>query len=270
MERLKSTLAKKELLNIYFTAGYPGLNDTSLIIEELQASGVDMIEIGIPFSDPLADGPVIQQSSKIALENGMTLNLLFEQLKDIRQRVSIPLMLMGYFNSVLQFGIEKFCAECRDVGIDGVIIPDLPLDEYLELYQSIFEKYGISNVFLVSPRTSTERLKKIDEASNSFIYFVSSNSTTGNKNTRPGDPFVRGMQISKESYFHRIKELYHPVLIGFGIKDRETFEEACKYANGAIIGTAFINAISGEGMLKGKTRQFIDSIKQPTTINSIL
>ena len=253
MERLKNTMQKKEILNIYFTAGYPKLNDTANIIEELQASGVDMIEIGIPFSDPLADGPVIQQSSKVALENGMTLNLLFEQLEDIRQRVTIPLILMGYFNSVLQFGVEKFCTKCKEVGIDGVIIPDLPLDEYLKKYQPIFENCRISNILLVSPGTSDERLKKIDEASNSFIYFVSSNSTTGNKN---------GLRVSKESYFNKIKSLKYPVLIGFGIKDRNTFEEACKYANGAIIGTAFINAIGGEGSLKEKINTFISSIKQ--------
>ncbi|MDP2385581.1 MAG: tryptophan synthase subunit alpha [Bacteroidota bacterium] len=263
MTRLKNTLTKKDLLNIYFTAGYPNLNDTSRIIEELQASGADMIEIGIPFSDPLADGPVIQQSSKVALENGMTLNLLFEQLKDIRKHVTIPLVLMGYFNPVLQFGVEKFCAKCKEAGIDGVIIPDLPLDEYLERYQSIFEEYELSNILLVSPGTSAERLKKIDEASNSFLYFVSSNSTTGNKN---------GMQESKENYFHRIKGLNYPVLIGFGIKDRNTFEEACKYANGAIIGTSFINAISGEGLLKEKVNTFISSIKDQAqlTHNSIL
>ena len=261
MERFKNTLSKRELLNIYFTAGYPSLNDTSLIIEELQASGVDIIEIGIPFSDPLADGPVIQQSSKAALDNGMTLNLLFEQLKGIRKHITIPLVLMGYFNSLLQFGVEKFCAKCREVGIDGVIVPDLPLDEYLEQYQSVFEEYEVSNILLVSPGTSVERLQKIDKASNSFIYFVSSNSTTGNKN---------GMIESKGSYFHKIKALSHPVLIGFGIKDRNTFEEACKYANGAIIGTAFINAISGEGLLKEKINTFISSIKQPLTINLTL
>ncbi len=259
MERLKNTLAKKELLNIYFTAGYPSINDTAFIIEELQASGVDMIEIGIPFSDPLADGPVIQQSSKSALDNGMNLNLLFEQLKDIRQRVTIPLILMGYFNSVLQFGVEKFCIKCKEVGIDGAIIPDLPLDEYLEKYQAIFEKYSVSNILLVTPNTSAERLKYINEASSSFIYFVSSNATTGSN---------KGMQESKECYFLKIKNLKHPVLIGFGIKDRTTFEEACKYANGAIIGTAFINAISGEGLLKERINSFISEIKQTNIVNS--
>lgn len=261
MERLKNTMQKKDLLNIYFTAGYPKLNDTNDIIEELQTSGVDVIEIGIPFSDPLADGPVIQQSSKVALENGMTLNLLFEQLKDIRKRITIPLILMGYFNSILQFGVDEFCAKCKEVGIDGAIIPDLPLDEYLDKYQTNFEKYSISNILLVTPNTSSERLKKIDEVSNSFIYFVSSNSTTGNKN---------GIQESKEAYFHKIKGLSHPVLIGFGIKDRNTFESACKYANGAIIGTAFINAISNEGLLKEKINAFISNIKQTEVISTKL
>lgn len=252
MERLKKVLKKKGLLSIYFTAGFPNLNDTADIIYELDRNGADLIEIGIPFSDPLADGPVIQQSSKTAIENGMTLKLLFKQLKDIRKDVDIPLILMGYFNSILQFGVEDFCKNCALAGIDGLIIPDLPLDVYKEEYEAMFAQYGLSNILLVTPSTSAERLTKIDKESSSFIYYVSANSTTGNKN---------GVRTGNAEYFDSIRNIKHPVLIGFGIKDKQSFQNACQYSNGAIIGTAFINAIANTKNLSKSIKEFIQSIK---------
>ena len=236
-EKLKED---KKLLSIYFTAGYPSLNDTVTIIKDLEKNGVDMIEIGLPFSDPLADGPTIQESSTIALKNGMTTNILFEQLKDIRKSVQIPLIIMGYFNPMMQYGIEAFCAKCQEIGIDGLIIPDLPVAEYHEHYQDTFEKYGLINVFLITPQTSEERIRFIDSVSNGFIYMVSSASTTGAKNTF-GD-------VQKQ-YFERIQslDLKNPQIVGFGISNAETFTQATKTAKGAIIGSAFIKHLTNEG-----------------------
>ncbi|WP_415371827.1 tryptophan synthase subunit alpha [Patiriisocius sp. Uisw_047] len=233
--------AKSKLLSIYFTAGYPNLEDTIPILESLQANGVDMIEIGLPFSDPLADGPTIQASGTQALQNGMTTTLLFEQLKDIRKTVSIPLIAMGYFNPVLQYGVENFCKKCQEVGIDGLILPDLPLAEYTEHYKAIFEKYGLINVFLITPQTSDERIHQIDDASNGFIYMVSSASVTGS-NSSFGN--------AQTDYFARIKEmnLNNPQIVGFGINNSKTFEAATKYASGAIIGSAFINMLTEKGV----------------------
>ncbi|HEY1040620.1 MAG TPA: tryptophan synthase subunit alpha [Bacteroidia bacterium] len=261
MERIKNIFREKGLLSIYFTAGYPELNDTVEIIKCLESSDVDLVEIGIPFSDPLADGTVIQSSNEIALKNGMTLQLLFDQLKDIRKEVSVPLILMGYFNPVMQYGVEKFCAVCSKIGIDGVIIPDLPLDEYLFNYKTVFEKYGLANILLVTPATSDKRLKQIDEESNAFIYFVSANSTTGNKD---------GIKESKRAYFNKAHQLNNPVLIGFGIKDHSSFREACVHANGAIIGTAFINALKEGENFKEKIPEFIQKIKVNRGNNVIL
>jgi tryptophan synthase alpha chain len=249
----KLFLTKKEnILSIYFTAGHPELNDTVPIIKALQKSGADMIEIGMPFSDPMADGPVIQQSSQKALHNGMSLKLLFEQLKDIRKQVKIPLLLMGYMNPVLQFGFENFCARCNETGIDGLILPDLPLEEYVENYKTIFEKNNLYKVFLVSPQTSDERLKRFDEYSKGFIYMVSSYSTTGSG---------KGIEQSM-AYFERVKKLglKNPRMIGFGIKDKETFQFACRHANGAIIGTAFVKALEEEGTVESKVEKFIKGI----------
>jgi tryptophan synthase alpha chain len=244
---------KQNVLSIYFTAGHPGLNDTVPIIKALEKSGVDMIEIGMPFSDPMADGPVIQQSSQKALVNGMSLKILFEQLKNIRLEVKIPLLLMGYLNPVLQFGIENFCKKCREVGIDGLILPDLPLEEFAEIYNSIFEQNGLHNIFLVSPQTNEERLKKFDNYSKGFIYIVSSYSTTGSG---------KGLEQS-QLYFEKMKatKFQNPKMIGFGIKDRETFQNACQYANGAIIGTAFVKALEAEGSIEKKVEDFIKGIK---------
>ncbi len=231
----------KKLLSIYFTAGYPSINDTVQIIQDLENSGVDMIEIGLPFSDPLADGPTIQESSTAALKNGMTTETLFEQLKDIRKSVTIPLIIMGYFNPVLQYGVEAFCKKCEEIGIDGLILPDLPLDVYEAEYKSIFKKNGLINVFLITPQTSDERIQQIDEASDGFIYMVSSASVTGSK---------EGFGNEQTAYFERIAamNLKNPQVVGFGIKDSETFQAATKNTNGAIIGSAFIKHLTKEGV----------------------
>ncbi len=245
----------KNILSIYFTAGYPNLNDTTTIIETLQASGADLIEIGMPFSDPLADGPVIQKSSHQALVNGMSIKLLFEQLKEIRKSVSIPLILMGYLNPVLQFGIEKFCEQCEKAGIDGLIIPDLPLELYLEDYKPVFDTYNLHNIFLITPETTEKRIRLIDESAGGFIYMVAASSTTGSRNT---------IETRQEAYFDRIRHmnLQNPLIIGFGISNKQTFERACNFANGAIIGSAFIKALSESDDLQTNIRAFIRGIKE--------
>ncbi|TDT39595.1 tryptophan synthase alpha chain [Maribacter spongiicola] len=242
----------KKLLSIYFTAGYPALNDTVQIIQDLEKNGVDMIEIGLPFSDPLADGPTIQESSTAALKNGMTTELLFNQLKDIRKTVSIPLIIMGYFNPMLQYGVEAFCKKCQEIGIDGLIMPDLPLDVYQEDYEATFKKYGLINVFLITPQTSDIRIRQIDDASNGFIYMVSSASVTGSKS---------GFGQEQESYFERIAamNLKNPQIVGFGIKDEETFQQATKTAKGAIIGSAFIKHLTSKGV--NSISEFVKAIR---------
>jgi tryptophan synthase alpha chain len=244
---------EKNILSVFFTAGYPKLEDTVPVIQELVNNGVDLIEIGMPFSDPVADGPVIQHSSLVALKNGMSVRLLFDQLKDIRQSVNVPLILMGYINPVLQYGVEAFCQRCNEIGIDGLIIPDLPLSLYQEEYKSIFEANNLHNIFLITPQTSDERLRRIDEASSGFIYMVSSNSTTGVKEAVPG---------MQKSYFERIKsfELKNPGLIGFGISNAQSFRNACQYAHGAIIGSAFVNALGTDAPIREKVSKFIHSI----------
>ena len=243
---------KKNLLSIYFTAGFPDINDTLKIIKELDKSQVDIIEIGLPFSDPLADGPTIQKSSEKALSNGMTTNLLFDQLKDLRKISDIPVVIMGYFNPILQYGIEKFCSNCKDVGIDGLIIPDLPADIFKKNYKIIFEKYKLNMMFLITPQTSNERINLIDDLSKGFIYMVSSYSVTGAK-----DSFDK-YQIE---YFKRLKKLNlsNPLLIGFGISNKKTFQAACQNSNGAIIGSAYIKYIENHGV--SRTRDFIKLIK---------
>jgi tryptophan synthase alpha chain len=235
MNRINQKLQEdKKVLSIYFTAGFPKLNDTVSIIQELEKNDVDMIEIGLPFSDPLADGPIIQESSTIAIENGMTTSLLFEQLKEIRKTVQIPLIIMGYFNPMLQFGMEKFCQKCAEVGIDGLIIPDLPLQIYETEYKTIFEKYNLKNIFLITPQTSLERMLQIDAISDSFIYMVSSAAVTGSQS---------GFGTEQLEYFKRIAKmkLKNPQIIGFGIKDLTTLNQATEFQKGAIIGSAFIN-----------------------------
>ncbi|OAB81707.1 tryptophan synthase subunit alpha [Cochleicola gelatinilyticus] len=253
MNRIHKKLSEdKKLLSIYFTAGYPEVNDTVPILESLEKNGVDLVEIGLPFSDPLADGPTIQASSTQALLNGMTTQKLFEQLKDIRKTVSIPLILMGYFNPVLQYGVEAFCKECNEIGIDGCILPDLPLAEYNAHYRAIFEKYNLINIFLITPQTSQERIHAIDEASNGFIYMVSSASTTGAQ---------EGFGNEQTTYFNRIAtmDLKNPQVVGFGISNEATFNAATKQAKGAIIGSAFIKMITENGI--SGIPKFIRSIR---------
>jgi len=253
MNRINQKLQENQkLLSIYFTAGYPNINDTVSIIQDLEKSGVDMIEIGLPFSDPLADGPTIQASSTQALKNGMTTEVLFNQIKDIRKTVSIPLIIMGYFNPVLQYGVEAFCQKCQDIGIDGLILPDLPVDVYAEEYQATFEKYGLINVFLITPQTSDERIRFIDSVSKGFIYMVSSASTTGAKS---------GFGDEQTAYFKRIAEmnLNNPQIVGFGISNQETFDQATQKAKGAIIGSAFIKYLTNNGVTT--IQKFVDTIR---------
>jgi tryptophan synthase alpha chain len=242
MNRINQKLQEnKKLLSIYFSAGYPNLNDTVQIIQNLEKNGVDMIEIGLPFSDPLADGPTIQESSTQALHNGMTTKLLFEQLANIRDSVKIPLIIMGYFNPMLQYGVEAFCKKCQEIGIDGLIIPDLPVDIYAENYKEIFENHGLINVFLITPQTTDERIHFIDGVSNGFIYMVSSASVTGSQS---------GFGDIQESYFKRIANmnLKNPQIIGFGINNAATFKQATQFAKGAIIGSAFIKNLTENGV----------------------
>ncbi len=243
---------KKGVLNIYFTAGYPKINDTLRIARTLEAAGVDIIEIGIPYSDPIADGPTIQDSSQKALDAGMSLKLLMRQLQDLRKHIKIPVILMGYINPVLQYGFTKFCQDCKEVGIDGVILPDLPMQEYAEMYQVTFEEYGIYNIFLMTPQTSVKRVLQINNASKGFIYMVSSASITGAKQE------VSQAQID---YFERIQKMKLSVqrLIGFGISNKETFDNACQYASGAIIGSAFINQLNKDDSDEAIT-SFVGSI----------
>jgi tryptophan synthase alpha chain len=264
MNRIDTLLQTKKhnILSVYFTAGYPHIDDTNNIIEELSFNGADMLEIGIPFSDSVVDGPVIQNSNKLALENGMTLKILFKQLERIRDKVSLPIILMGYLNPVLQYGMENFCKSCIDIGIDGIILPDLPLDEYVKDYREMFESYGLYNILLITPQTSDERIRKIDSVSKGFLYVVSSASTTGNP-TRTL-PFKRGGQGGvQEKYFDRLNRmnLKNPRLIGFGIYNNETFRRACSFANGAIVGSAFIKALSESENLSQSIKDFILTLK---------
>jgi len=255
MKRIQELFKRKDnkILNVYCTAGYPLLNSTMEVIKALQDNGADIIELGMPYSDPLADGPVIQQSSSIALANGMTIKKLFEQLKDLRKEISVPVVLMGYMNPVLQYGFEKFCSDAAAVGIDGLILPDLPEHEFETEYGDIIKKHGLDFIFLVTPETSEGRVRKLDELSSGFIYAVSSSSTTGaDKNLG-----------EIKNYLQKLKamSLKNPVLVGFGIKDKSTFETACANANGAIIGTAYIKALAKPGNVTDITSKFLESIK---------
>lgn len=245
MNRIKQLFEKKQrdILSIYFTAGFPNLNDTCEVIRELEANGIDLIEIGIPFSDPMADGPTIQDSGTIALRNGMTLKVLFDQLKDIRKDVTIPLIMMGYLNPVMQYGFENFCKKCAETGIDGAIIPDLPFNDYIAEYKPVADKYGIKVVMLITPETSEERIRLIDEHTDGFIYMVSSASTTGAQNS---------FDDTKQAYFRKINgmNLRNPRLIGFGISNKATLEAAQENASGAIIGSKFITLLKENGNAK--------------------
>ena len=247
---------RENLLTVYFTAGYPKLDDTETIICSLAESGANIIEIGIPYSDPLADGPVIQESGMAAIDNGMTLQVLFNQLTDIRTKTQVPLILMGYFNQLLQYGVDKFLDDCVKTGIDGLIIPDLPLMEYEQFYKDKLTQRNISISFLITPQTEESRIHKVDALSTGFIYVVSDSSITGMKT---------GISSQQISYFERIKslQLRTPQLIGFGISDRESYLTASKYANGAIIGSAFIKHLKGKNEVDKATADFINLILNP-------
>ena len=255
MNRIDQLFATKQnnILSVYFTAGFPQLNSTLPVLEALQAKGVDMVEIGVPFSDPLADGPVIQQSSHVAIQNGMNLRLLFSQLKGVRERIHIPLVLMTYFNPVLVFGFEEFCKQCVEVGIDGLIIPDLPFAEYEQTYKAITDKYGLHMAMLITPQTSEARIRQIDDLTNGFIYMVSSASTTGAKD-----------RFSEEQigYFERINalELKNPRLIGFGISNNTTLQSAFSHARGAIVGSKYVQLLGSEETIEKSVDALFDSL----------
>ncbi len=253
MNRIDQTFQKKQkLLSIYFSAGHPELEDTLPILRALQVSGVDMVEIGLPFSDPLADGPTIQESSTRALRNGMTTEKLFDQLQNIRQSIHIPLVLMGYFNPMMQYGIERFCKKCQSIGIDGLIIPDLPVDLYHQEYKTLFDQYNLYNMFLITPQTSEERIRYIDNVSSGFIYMVSSASVTGAQSA---------FGNTQEDYFRRIAQmkLKTPQVVGFGISNAETYQTATRFSRGAIIGSAFIQFLEKKGI--AAIPDFIKSIR---------
>ncbi|GAB3939345.1 tryptophan synthase subunit alpha [Larkinella terrae] len=269
MNRITALFQKKseQILNVYFTAGFPQLNDTAPILEMLQEAGVDLIEIGMPYSDPVADGETIQQSNQKALNNGMSLRVLFEQLRGIRAKVQVPILLMGYLNPVVQFGIEAFCQQCAEVGVDGIIVPDLPIDVYEREYKPTFDRYNILNIFLITPQTAENRIRQIDQLTDGFIYMVSSASTTGSQ---------KGITDEMKAYFNRIKamNIKNPRLIGFGIQDYETFQTASQYANGAIIGSAFVRLLEKNQADKtAAIHNFIQSIRISSSkekINSTL
>ncbi|KGO10915.1 tryptophan synthase subunit alpha [Elizabethkingia bruuniana] len=239
-------------LNIYFTAGVPQLNVTTQIMKTIQSAGADMIEVGIPYSDPVADGPVIQKSDELALQNGMTIAKLFEQLKTVKDEINIPVILMGYLNPVLKFGFEKFCQECKTSGVSGLILPDLPPIEFEKKYQKILEQYGINFTFLVTPETSDERIQYLDSLSSGFLYAVSSSSTTGTN-----------QEIDNDAYFKRLKSLNlkNQVLIGFSIKNKTDFEKVTQHADGAIIGSAFVKILLENQEWESKAAEFIRSVK---------
>lgn len=256
MNRLTSLFQQKDqnVLNIYFTAGFPNLEDTAPIIRALSKAGVDLIEVGMPYSDPLADGPTIQQSGQRAIENGMLLDVLFEQIASVRQEVKTPLVLMGYFNQVMQYGEQRFFEACQKVGVDGLILPDLPLHEYEQHYQKMVESAGLKMSFLITPQTTEARIREVDKWSNGFIYMVSNASITGAK---------RDITPEQIAYFERIQamELQQTRLIGFGISDHKTYSMACRYANGAIIGSAFIRMLEKATNLEVDIIDFVEGVR---------
>ncbi len=243
---------KNKVLNVYCTAGYPALDSTLSVMQSLQEGGADIIELGMPYSDPLADGPVIQASGAKALQNGMSIPVLFEQLSGFRKSISIPVILMGYMNPVLQYGFEKFCSDASNAGVDGLILPDLPEFEFETEYGKIIKQYGLDFIFLVTPETSDERVRKLDELSSGFLYAVSSSATTGQEKDF----------TEVETYLQKLQsmQLKNPVLVGFGIKDKATFASACKFSNGAIIGSAYINELDNAGEIKETTKHFLQKI----------
>ncbi len=254
MERLKELFDRKKnkVLNMYCTAGYPKPDSTLAVMKALQDNGADLIELGMPYSDPLADGPVIQASGNIALEGGMTIKKLFQQLENFRQAIHLPVLLMGYMNPVLQYGFEKFCKEAARVGVDGLILPDLPMYEFDAEYGDIIKKNNLDFVFLVTPETSEERIKELDKRSTGFLYAVSSSSTTGtDKNF-----------VSVSTYLQKLENLHlsNPILVGFGIKDKQSFDDACAHSNGAIIGTAYIKALENTDDVTASTKDFLQKV----------
>lgn len=254
MNRLEELFQRKKerILNVYCTAGYPQLESTLPVMKALQENGADLIELGMPYSDPLADGPVIQESGAKAIANGMSIETLFQQLKDFRKDIYVPVILMGYMNPVLQFGFEKFCQYCADAPIDGLILPDLPEYEYETEYGAIIQRYGLDFIFLITPETSEERIRKLDSLSRGFLYAVSSSSITGSdKDFTPVETYLQKLQNM---------QLKNPVLVGFGIKDKSTFDTACKHANGAIIGSAYIKSLAHTDNIETSTKTFLDSI----------
>lgn len=258
MNRLDKLFSQKNknILNVYCTAGYPHADSTMQVMEALQQSGADIIELGIPYSDPIADGPVIQQSNMQALQNGMHMQLLFEQLKNCREKIQLPVILMGYLNPVLQFGVENFCAAAAAAGVDGIILPDLPMYEFETEYRLYFQKYGLKFIFLVTPQTGEARIKQLDKLSSGFLYAVSSSSTTGSQSAPVAEQ-------DREAYLLKLQQiaLQNPVLVGFGIKDKASFDAACKYTNGAIIGSAYIKALQNTNDILSVTKDFINGIK---------
>jgi tryptophan synthase alpha chain len=254
MSRIKELFDTKHnrILNVYCTAGYPHLTSTLEVMNALQNNGADLIELGMPYSDPLADGPVIQNSGLVALANGMTIETLFAQLKDARKEINVPIILMGYMNPVLQYGFEKFCASAASVGVDGLILPDLPEYEFETEFGAIIKQYGLDFIFLVTPETSDERIQKLDSLSTGFLYAVSSSSTTGSdKNMTDVDSYLQKLQSM---------QLKNPVLVGFGIKDKQTFDAACAYSNGAIIGSAYIKSLENSKDLSATTKEFLEGV----------
>ncbi|WP_341653191.1 tryptophan synthase subunit alpha [Blattabacterium cuenoti] len=245
----------KNILCIYFTAGFPCINSTEQIIKILQNLSVDLIEIGIPYSDPLADGMIIQKSNQISLSNGMNIHLLFNQIEKIKEKIKVPIIFMGYYNQFYQFGENKFLKRCKESGVSGLILPDLPVNIFLQKYQNIFEKYLLSMIFLITPKTSSDRIFMLSQISDGFLYIAASSSTTGTVNVNP---------FGKEqiSFFKRIKKLYFniPTLIGFGIKDKNTFDLSCQYANGGIIGSSFIQSLD-KNKLEKSIKEYIKSIR---------
>ncbi len=256
MNRINQLFAsdKQNILSIYFCAGAPKLDATAEVIKTLERSGVSMIEVGIPFSDPMADGIVIQNAATEALRNGMSLRLLFEQLRDIRSEVSIPLILMGYLNPVMQYGFENFCRSCAECGVDGVIIPDLPFSDYQKDYRAVAEEYDVKVIMLITPETSQERIEEIDRNTDGFIYMVSSAATTGAQSD---------FNAAKIAYFNKINamELRNPRMIGFGISNKATFEAACQNARGGIIGSHFVNLLNEEQDAEKAIERLKESLK---------
>lgn len=251
MNRINKLLSEKDnILSIYFTAGYPNLNDTQLILQTLEKSGADLVEIGIPFSDPIADGPTIQHTNTVAIENGMTVKLLFEQLAEIRKSVTIPLIMMSSINPILQYGFEVFCARCKEIDVDGLIIPDLPVEEYIDEYKEIVERYGLKNIILITPASTDQRIRLVDDNTDAFIYMVSSSATTG---------MNKKFSTDFEAFADRLgrMNLKNPLLTGFGIHDKASLDQVCQFSKGGIIGSAFVKALKDVSDVEKAVKDFM-------------